>query len=190
MKRKLSLSLFILLSVLSCKVQGQYLDPRFGIYFTSPIGVLSKAGVQGEYRVNLQNALLLSYTQYWGFFPGSQGAFQYRMYFTDRRKESNSENFIYAKVGVGYAGYISRVDYKQMSIFGDGRNTDAAPGTYLFGGGGVGRHINFDWFFIEINTGLKFAQVINPPTVYNEHLFFLSGPGSYVDLNFHFGVQF
>jgi len=190
MKNKVLLSLFVLFSVLSCTVaRAQYLDPRFAIYLTSPIGILSKGGLMAEYRLNQQNALLLGYSQYWGFFPGYQGTFEYRMYFPVRK--SNSENFIYAKAGLGYAGYdISQPAYTNISSLGDGRSNDAAPGTYVFGGGGIGRHINFDWFFIELNAGLKFSQVTSAPHLYDERLFYLTGPGSYADFNFHFGVQF
>ena len=189
MKKKVLFSLFVLLSVLAGTVsRAQYLDPHFGIYFTSPLGLLSKGGVKLEYRVNQTNALLLGYTQYWGFFPGYQGNFEYRMYFPARK--SKSENFIYAKGGMGFADYTAQTNYKQVNDFGDEKKYDLAPGTYVLAGGGIGRHINIDWFFIELNAGLKFAQVIGAPHVYNERLFYLTGPGSIVDFNFHFGVQF
>ena len=189
MKKQLSVSIVILVSMLwGTAARAQYLDPRFAIYLSSPLSLLSKGGVKAEYRLDLQNSLSLGYTQYWGFFPGYQGALEYRMYFTQRK--SNAENFIYAKAGLGFADYMAKADYKQVAIFGDGRNDDAAPGTYVLGGGGVGRHFNFDWFFIDVSAGLKFTEAVNPPTVYNEHLFYLTGPGSYVDLNLHFGVQF
>ena len=189
MKKKVLFSLFVLLSVLAGTVsRAQYLDPHFGIYFTSPLGLLSKGGVKLEYRVNQTNALLLGYTQYWGFFPGYQGNFEYRMYFPARK--SKSENFIYAKAGVGFADYNFLSDYYQPNVFGDEKNTFTAPGTYILGGGGIGRHISIDWFFIELNAGLKFAQVVGPVHVYNERLFYLTGPASIVDFNLHFGVQF
>lgn len=188
MKKKLLISLFVILSCSAAR--AQYLDPHYAIYLSSPLGLLSKGGVKVEYRLNLQNALLLSYDQYWGIFPGYQGDFEYRMYFTDRSKMSSSENFIYAKAGLGYSGYTANNNVSQISMLSDGQNNYDAPGTYVFGGGGVGRHFNFDWFFIDINAGLKFSQVTNPPAVFNEHLFYLSGPGSFVDLNLHFGVQF
>ena len=191
MKKKLLIILFILASVLSGSLaRAQYLDPHFAVYLSNPLGVLSKAGVKFEYRLNLQNALLLGYDQYWGFFPGYQAAFEYRMYFTDRSRTSSSENFIYGKAGMGFADYTENNDHPQLSILGDGRNNYDAPGTYVFGGGGVGRHFNFGRFFMDINAGLKFAEVTSPPAVYNEHLFYLTGPGSLVDINFHFGVQF
>ena len=192
MRKKLSISLFVALSVLFCSpTRAQYIDPHYAIYLTSPLGLLSKGGAKVEYRLNLQNSLSLSYNQYWGYFPGSQGDLEYRMDFTDRSRMSSSENFIYAKAGLGYAGYTASSNgSSQVSILSDGANNYSAPGTYLFGGGGIGRHFNFDWFFIDINAGLKFAQLTNPPSVYNEHLFYLTGPGSFVDLNLHFGVQF
>jgi hypothetical protein len=191
MKKKLLVSIFVALSILSgTTARAQYLDPHYAIYLPNPLGLFSKADIKVEYRLNLQNALLLSYTQYWGFFPGYQGALEYRMYFTDRSRRSSSENFIYGKAGLGFADYASDNGYPKISIFGDGRTNYNAPGTYVFGGGGVGRHFNFDWFFLDLNAGLKFAELTTPPAVYNEHLFYLTGPGSYVDINFHFGIQF
>ena len=188
MKKKVLFSLFVLLSV-SCSVtRAQYLDPHYAIHLTSPIGLLSKGGIKVEYRINLQNALLAGYTQYWGFFPGYQGNFEYRKYFAAGR--STSENFIYAKAGVGFADYHYISDYYQHDLFGDEKYNYKAPGTYALAGGGIGRHINFDWFFIELNAGLKFSQVIGRAHVYNERLFYTTGPGSIADFNFHFGVQF
>ena len=64
-----------------------------------------------------------------------------------------------------------------------------SPGNYFFAGGGVGRHFNFDWFFLEINMGIKYTYVTNPPDVYNEHLFYSFGPGAIPDINGHFGIQ-
>ncbi len=191
MKNKLFIGLFSILSILSCTTaRGQYLDPHYAIYVTTPISILSKGGIKFEYRINMENALLLSYTQYWGFFPGYQGALEYRKYFPDRLRRRISENFIYGKTGIGFADYLYNNNYQQISIAGDGKNSYAAPGTYVFAGAGVGRHYSFDWFFIDVNMGLKFSEVTSPPSVYNEHLFYLTGPGSYIDLNIHLGVQF
>ena len=189
MKKKVLTCLCFLFSLLACtESRAQYLDPHFAIYFTSPLGVLSKGGLKFEYRLNLQHALLLSYTQYWGFFPGYQSALEYRLYFPSRK--STSENFIYAKGGMGFADYQSKTEYKQVNLICDQRKEDKAPGTYVLAGGGIGRHINIDWFFMEFNAGLKFAQVTGATHVYNERLFYTTGPGSIVDFNFHFGIQF
>ncbi len=188
MKKKVLFVLFVLFSM-SCSVsRAQYLDPHYAIYLTSPLGLLSKGGLKVEYRINMQNALLLGYTHYWGFFPGYQGNLEYRKYFPARK--SLSENFIYAKAGVGFGDYQYLKDYYQPDLFGDEKNTFKAPGNYVLAGGGIGRHINFDWFFIELNAGLKFAQVVGKTHVYNERLFYTTGPGSIVDFNLHFGVQF
>ena len=191
MKKKVLLTLFVLFSLFVCtESRAQYLDPHFAIYLTSPLGLLSKGGVKAEYRLNLQHALLLSYTQYWGYFPGYQSALEYRIYFAAHSRESNSENFIYGKAGLGYAGYTPNSSNNQVTSIDDNHTNDKAPGAYALAGGGIGRHINFGWFFIELNAGLKFAQVTGQPRVYNEHLFYVTGPGSIADFNFHFGIQF
>ena len=191
MKKKVLFALFAFCSLFVCKEShAQYLDPHFAIYFTSPTGLLSKGGVKAEYRLNLQHALLLSYTQYWGYFPGYQGDLEYRAYFAAHSRFSSSENFIYGKAGLGYAGYTPNTTYNQATSIDGNYTKGGAPGTYVFGGGGIGRHINFNWFFVELNAGLKFAQITGQPHVYNERLFYLTGPGSIADFNFHFGIQF
>lgn len=191
MKKTLLSGFFTVLSILSCGVaRAQYLDPRFAIYISTPLTILSKGEIKAEYRLNLQNALLLSYTQYWGFFPGNQGALEYRLYFPERRRDRVAENFIYGKAGMGFADYLYSNNYQQISILDDSRNHYAAPGTYVFAGAGIGRHYSIDWFFIDFNAGLKFAEVTTPPGVYNEHLFYLTGPGSYIDINVLIGIQF
>ena len=189
MKKKLSLILLVCFFLLSgLESRAQYLDPRIGIYFSNPLSLLSKAGIKAEYRLNLDNAILGSYTQYWGYFPGYQASFEYRRYFADRKR--NGENFIYTKAGGGFADYKTDNPYHDLTVVGDGRTIDFAPGNYLFGEAGIGRHFNFGAFFMEINGGLRYTQVTNPPVVYNEHLFYTLGPGSIVDVNFHFGFQF
>jgi hypothetical protein len=51
---------------------------------------------------------------------------------------------------------------------------------------GVGRHINFNWFFMDVSTGLKIAY----STVKQANAFYIGGPASYFDLHFNFGFQF
>ena len=188
MKKKILSGIFILMSLLSYqKADAQYLDPRYALHISNPLGMLTKIGIKAEYRLNLHHAFLGSYTNYSGFFPGYQVAIEYRVYYETRRK---ADNLIYGKLGGGFADYKSKNSYKDITIFGDGRTYDAAPGNYFFPGAGVGRHFNFDWFFMEVNCGLKFAIVTKPPEVYNEHIFYLTGPGAIPDINFHFGIQF
>ena len=73
MKKKLLISLFVVLSLFVHTVtRAQYVDPHYAIYLSSPLGLFSKGGVKIEHRFNLQNALLLGYTQYWGIFPATR----------------------------------------------------------------------------------------------------------------------
>lgn len=184
--KKAPLRFVISLLAILCCLQGraQLLEPRIAVHFSNPLGYLSKVGIKGEFRINPATALLLNFTQYWGFFPGQQAYVEFRRYF---KTNSFAENFIYGKAGGGYS------TYHPVSISIDGinnSNTYYDPGTYFFGGGGVGRHINLGAFFIDMNLGLKLTAVTAPHPPYNEHIFFSTGPGAIPDLNFHFGFQF
>ena len=184
MKKNFVTSLFVLMSAFCCKeasAQSLYYGmPTFAVHITSPTGFLYKGGVSFEYRIYSENALLLSYTDYWGYYPGYQAALEYRLYFNTK---TVAENLIYMKLGTGFADYVS-------SPFESGNDLNKAPGTYYFGGAGVGRHFNYGIFFWEVTAGLKFSYVSNPPVLYNERLFYTVGPGSIPDVHFNFGLQF
>lgn len=155
--------------------------PTFAAYFSTPTGYFYKFGVKAEYRIYSENALLISYDDYWGYYPGYQAALEYRLYFSTT---TATENLIYMKLGNGFA------DYESSPLFVTGKDLNKAPGTYYFGGAGVGKHFNYKIFFIDIAAGLKFTYVINPPTQYNERMFYTMGPGSIPDVHIHFGFQF
>lgn len=177
------LSLFVFMSVWCCpETHAQYLPPTFAVHITSPWGFVDKSGVKFEYRIYSENALLLSYTDYYGLFPGFQTALEYRIYYPAK---GVVENIIYTKIGTGFA------DYKTTSLYTvSSTDVNKAPGTYYFGGAGVGKHFNFSHFFFELTAGLKFSYVVKPPAQYNQQLFYSIGPGSIPDINLHFGYQF
>ncbi len=176
--------LLALLSVFCCnRVAAQYLAPKFAIHFTNPLGLGSKGGIYGQYRLNQQNSFLLGYKWYWGFFPGYQATTEYHRYFWSWDK---SEAFYYVKAGIGQAGYNPK------PYFSGWDDPYKSPDGYIFGGAGAGKRYNFGHFFMEFNVGLKFTQLQQKrPTVdYNYNLFHSLGPGSFVDINFHLGYQF
>jgi len=142
--------------------------------------MLYKLGLKAEYRIYSENALLLSYTSYWQYYPGWQAALEYRIYF---HTNTLTENLVYCKIGSGFA------DYERSDLYDTKTSLNRAPGTYYFGGGGVGRHWNYGVFFMELCAGLKFAYVTNPPALYNERIFYTLGPGSFPDVHFNFGIQ-
>ena len=183
MNRKLCICLFILLSAISSKVvRAQYIADRLAIHLSSPIGLTTKAGFKFEYRLSQQNAILVDYNRFWGFFPGYRAGLEFHRYYDSW---GNFENFIYAKAGAGQA------EYRPQSLYSGWDKEYTEPGKYLYGGAGVGRRYHWGPFFIEVNLGLKYAQLVDKPVgEYNKNLFYSVGPGSLIDCNLHFGLQF
>lgn len=182
-KKSCQVCLLILLSV-SCSRQAhaQYIADKVAIHLSSPLGLISKGGFKFEYRLSQQNAVLVDYNRYWGFFPGYNAGIEYHRYY---ETWGNFENFIYAKAGTGYA------EYRPQALYSGWDKDYFEPGKYLYGGGGVGRRYHWGPVFLELNLGLKMAQLIDKPKGdYNQNLFYSIGPGSFIDFNLHFGVQF
>ena len=152
---------------------------QFSLFFSSPLGLISKERVKLEYRLNDQNALLLSTAVYWGLCPGVQSYAEYRNYHFVTKK---TEMFFYGKVGGGN---------------GDEHGIDAGdsgPFSYFLSGGGMGYHFNMgkqQSFFMDLAFGLKYCQLVNvDPNGGNTQLFYITGPGSIVDINLHLGFKF
>lgn len=182
-KKSLQLYLFILLATLcSRQARAQYVADRLAIHFSNPIGLVEKGGLKFEYRLSLQNAVLATYDRFWYFFPGYRVGLEYHRY---HETWGNDENFIYGKAGIGYA------EYEPHNLYSGWEKEYLEPGKYLYLEGGVGRRYHWGPFFIEINAGLKLAQLIDKPKgEYNQNLFYSVGPGSLIDCNLHFGFQF
>jgi hypothetical protein len=145
------------------------------------LGLFSKGGFKFEYRLNLQNSVLVTYNRYWGFFPGYNAGVEYHRYYQTWNK---TENFIYAKSGLGFA------EYRPQDLYSGWEVDYTEPGQYLYAGGGVGKRFHFGAFFLELNMGFKWTQLVEPPLDYNKNLFYSVGPGSFIDCNLHFGFQF
>ena len=131
-----------------------------------------------EYRLDNRNAMLLSMAGYWGLCPGVQGYAEYRNYHFVSR---NTEMFYYGKIGGGT---------------GDEHGLDAGdtgPFTYALTGGGMGYHFNMGKkkvFFMDLAFGLKWCQwLTSDPNGGSTQFFYLTGPGSVIDANFHLGFQ-
>ncbi len=181
MRKTYIVCLFLAMTALCCgKAYGQK-PPAFAIHIASPIALVYKFGVKVEWRPYYDHAFLLSFNQYYKYYPGYQGAFEYRMYF--HAHNSVHENIIYFKAGNGFA------DFKEAPSFAPTPESYSAPGTYYFGGAGIGRHFNFGNFFLDLCAGLKYSYVVNPPKLYDERLFYSIGPGSIPDVHFTFGLQ-
>jgi hypothetical protein len=155
--------------------------PTVAFHIYNPIGFIQKAGVKFEYREN-QMGFLLCAIQYYGSapsYPGTQLGFELRHY-SIAKPESRSENFLYAKLIGGHQEHMNSQGSGFMSV------GEIPAGNYYGAGVGVGKHINYGHFFIDLNGGLKYAV----STVKQESTFYISGPASYLDLHFNIGFQF
>lgn len=158
------------------------LEKGFLIHVPSPLTWLAKFGLSVEYKVGVQRSIMFGYYTYYGYFLGYQGSATFRQYVETRTRH---ENFFYVKGGVGHADYNP-----PSSWISHDNQVFVAPGDYFFAGGGIGHHRNFGHFFIEGVLGLKYSFVANPIADYNEKIFYVTGPGSFLDGGLNFGVQF
>ncbi|NDC42034.1 MAG: hypothetical protein EBZ77_10875 [Chitinophagia bacterium] len=100
-----------------------------------------------------------------------------------------NETFAYVKLASGNAQYESN----KLSILGEDRDFKVGPVDYTGGGIGMGRRWNLNHFCIVFNGGLKYVAL--PQNLSDENrkhfdLFYGTGPGSIIDLNFKIGYQF
>ena len=70
---------------------------------------------------------------------------------------------------------------------------DTGPFTYALTGGEMGYHFNMGKkkvFFMDLAFGLKWCQwLTSDPNGGSTQFFYLTGPGSVIDANFHLGFQ-
>ncbi|MDZ4668757.1 MAG: hypothetical protein SGJ00_12880 [bacterium] len=174
---KTLLTILLLNAILIGKLYAQ--NSSFALHIYNPLGMFQKVGAKFEYRKNKMGFLIMG-IQYYGYlpsYPGTQVGLESRYYTNPFNK---NENFIYGKV---YGGY-----QQHTNASGDGflRRAEVPASNYYGFGGGVGRHFNYQHFFIDINTGLKFSL----SDVKQDDAFFITGPASYLDLHFNLGFQF
>ena len=177
MKSCITIILFSFLLVLNIFAQKSI----FVFHISNPLGMIQKAGIKVEIRAK-QLGFLATGTKYYGSlpkYPGMQVGLETRYYFKNDSIKKH-ENFVYAKYIYGHQYYVARS--------GDGFSSrPEVPENYYHAiGGGVGRHFNFDNFFIEFNGGFKYAI----SDIGRSSAFYFSRPGSYFNLHLNFGFQF
>lgn len=154
---------------------------KTAIHIYNPIGMFQKAGAKLEYRTNTIGFLIMGIKYYGSLpkYPGTQAGLELRLY-SKNEDTKKHENFFYSKFFGGHQDYSAGE--------GDGftRKQEVPESDYYGLGAGWGRHFNFNHFFIDFNTGLKYT-ISNPK---QNTAFYLTGPGSYLDLHFNLGYQF
>ena len=150
------------------------------LYQSNPVGLLSKERLLLEVRFAPSHAVMLGHSFYYGYCPGWQSMGVYRYY---AKKSGQTELFYYAKVGYGN-GRENAISLKR---------DDTAPFDYALAGGGIGFQVsmgkNQRWLF-DLSGGLKAFGLFNTTTRRDDFdLFYITGPGSIVDINAHFGFR-
>jgi hypothetical protein len=175
MRKVLISTAFILSMMLEAQAQ------QFALHLSSPLGLINKFGCKVEYRWGNMGVLAGAtvYAQYGiPLTPGAMGTIECRRY-GKKRESGRGENFFYIKGLAGHQQYNPG--------HGDGflSAAEVPAATYYGLGAGVGRHINFNWFFIELSTGAKYVYSDVP----QPDFFYITGPGAIFDLHFNFGFQ-
>ena len=189
--------LMLILALFAQNMAHAYIDQygkrhyHVALVLTSPLGLISKGGAAIENRYG-QTSYLVNYTKYWGVYAGTQYGYELQHFLRPSYRSKNflkpHEYFIYLKGMLGDASY----DSKKLAVIGDNSNIYIGPNLYGGVGAGFGRRYNFKFFFMSWKVGLKYSALIDNVDDLDKHLyrlFFVTGPGSIVDANFHFGIQ-
>lgn len=155
------------------------------VWITNPISLYTKIGGGIEIRYH-QCGWIAGGTSYMGIYTGKQFRFEFNKYIKTYKK---NESFWYVKICGGDATY----DPTKLSLLNDNSKTTIGPTNYIGGGGGWGRRINVNHFFLMFNLGLKyvaFAPDFPDESSQRFRLFYATGPGSIVDCNLRLGLQF
>jgi hypothetical protein len=169
-------------------IRGKYRYYNQALTLNSPLSSTFKLGGGVEKRFR-SVSYMASYWKYkGGVYPGDQENLEIRYYLPRWKSfQPNFEWFLYARLVAGVAGY----DGTKLKMFGYDHDIVLPP--YLYGGGGMGfgRRYHFDYFFLGWKAGVKYV-VIDGLEEENKNLFrlfYTTGPGSIVDVNFQFGLQ-
>lgn len=164
---------------------------HISLQITNPLSLMSKYGGLLETRVG-QSSVGLGYTLYNGAYQGAQYKVEYmrfkRIFGSMDYRKKYSENFWYVKALGGDAKYES----KALETFGNKSDISLPSKTYIAAGAGVGKRFTMNHFCISINLGLKiayFTDKIDDNVKEQYNLFYATGPGSIIDLNFRLGYQ-
>jgi len=168
------LALSLTVNYLKAGVTDTTFSNQYTIYLNQPLGFSSKARVAIECKFNNDFSWVLNYTRFYGLIPGQHGFFEVRKYTKSVR---NIDHTKYAKIGVGHSF--------------------ESVGFYALAGVGIGQKIYLDKnlkFSLYCVQGLKLC-----PNIMGVHdtatgglrgLFYFSGPGAFLDINFNLSYRF
>jgi len=156
---------------------------------TNPAGVMSKYGFGLEYR---RGRWAYCVNRFWnvGVYKGKSSDFGFKIYGRNQwRHQKNQwayENFVYVRVLSGESLYQP----EKFPSLGLPTSFETLLADYIGLSSGYGRRYQKGIFFVSVRGGLKatYMGLEEEAKIYHR-LFYVSGPGSILEVNGTFGIQ-
>ena len=176
----------------SCQGYAQYIRKySIALTATNPLSATFKYGGGLEYRFR-NIAYMVTYNKYYkSLYQGVETDFDLRIYLRKRWMFSRShwsyQNFLYLRGIAGSAGFVG----PNLTILGYTNKTELPETGYLGGSMGIGRRYSKNIFFATVRAGIRGIALPDLPKEDKDlyRLFYVTGPGSVLELNFQFGIQ-
>ena len=160
------------------------------IGITNPASAMLKVGGSVEDR-RYRTSYLASYHIYTGAYFGKQYDAEWRWYFRKYMRHITNkwvyQDFFYFRSILGEMGY----DGQKFAILGQKEDKFADPQFYLGSAPGYGRRYHKGALFFTIRSGIRVLTIPDLDEQYKSlyRLFYFTGPGSIVEVNFQAGIQ-
>lgn len=197
------LLLLLVIIIMTIQAQAQYFSkweraytwPYFStaLVFSNPLSGSSKYGGGVERKIG-NISYMAGYYIYNGAYPGAMADYDMKLYarraYKHRNKDVWYRNFVYARPFVGIAGYNS----DKLSFMGVREGVTWYEKGYYGGSAGWGRRYFNRYLFMTMRVGLRATSFsldpIEPEARQFYRQFFVTGPGSVLEVNFQFGIQY
>lgn len=197
------LLLLFLLIAITVETQAQYFSkweraytwPYFStaLVFSNPLSGASKYGGGVERKIG-NVSYMAGYYIYNGAYPGAMADYDMKLYarraYKHRDKNVWYRNFVYVRPFVGIAAY----DSDKLSFMGVREGVTWYEKGYYGASAGWGRRYFNRYMFMTMRLGLRAASFsidpIEPEARQFYRQFYATGPGSVIELNFQFGIQY
>lgn len=167
-----------------------YVKPyKLALTITNPASAMLKYGGGVEYRRG-NRSYMLSYLKYTGAYYGKEYDAEYRLYFRKYMMHVKNkwiyQDFVYFRNIVGDMGY----DGEKFAVLGQKEKKYADLQFYAGFAPGYGRRYHKGPLFFLCRAGIRAIAIPVDDKIKSLYrLFYFTGPGSIVEVNFQFGLQ-
>ncbi len=188
-----------LLALISCSCFGQFswwekayaVKPyKIAVTFSNPASAMLKYGGGVEYR-RYRTSHYFGYSKYSGAYFGKQYDWEFRFYFRKYWEHAINhwryQDFYYFRSIMGDMGY----DGQKFAVLGQKEDKFADLQFYAGSATGFGRRYHKGALFFSVKGGIRALALpgLDPEYKSLYRLFYFTGPGSIVEVNFQMGLQ-